>query len=201
MRKKILGQAGTSLADQYDIEGSIAGVEILDSEEVKTVHEMGGVMFSERLGGTIIELSSGDIAQNISSSTNLNLGPDMGRILGVQMFALPAARTSRCQVSIADAVLSTDLPLTYWETGDPEKTIDISSGGSLLTSNLLEPTSPPLLPNLAIGADSRNPTPFVIFRFRSSGFGAGTVLIKAVLYFAFASVSGLSSRGLPLPGW
>ena len=27
------------------------------------------------------------------------------------------------------------------------------------------------------------------------------VLIKAVLYFAFPSVAGLSSRGLPIPGW
>ena len=43
---KILSQAGISLADLYNVEGSIAGIEQLDTRELPIVHEMSGTIFS-----------------------------------------------------------------------------------------------------------------------------------------------------------
>ena len=61
---KILSQAGDSLADSYDVAGSIAGVDDLITQDVQLLHEMGGTIFSERLTSQVLTIASGSIAQN-----------------------------------------------------------------------------------------------------------------------------------------
>ena len=73
---KILAQAGISLADVYDVEGSIAGTDELLSEDVSLVHEMGGHMMSERCRSFVVTLATGDQIQNANFAATGGLIPD-----------------------------------------------------------------------------------------------------------------------------
>ena len=202
---KILSRAGVSLADTYDVQGSIAGIEQLQSEEVTLVHEMGGTIFSERVSGFIRRITSGAIAQNVlwdKVLSDLPAGPF--RILGVVVLADTAARTNRAMVAIQQADGEREIPIFTFKvgaTGMEEITIRIVENGQAATdiSQLVSPIT--LLPNLCLGGGQPQRTPNVSFRGVSSGFGAGTVELTLLLYIAFSQIGGISSKGLPVPSW
>ena len=134
---KILGQAGTSLADVYDIEGSIAGVDQLLSEEVTLEHEMGGVIFSERLIGSIERLTTGALVQNTSWDLTLVTPPGIFRVLGVYVQADVGARSTRAQVSIRDPTSARELPLFIWDSAnDLEQSIRIVENGGAVGNDV-----------------------------------------------------------------
>ncbi len=200
--KKILAQAGVSLADAYDVEGSIVGVENLDATDVKTVHEMGATIHAERIGGTIIALSTGALAQSITWNTGITLAANVTRILGLQMISNSAARTARAAVMLTDLPPTiNDLPIMWWDTGDTIAAINMTIEGTLAAVNVLQPTLPPLLPNLLIGTNQQNAVPVINFRGVTTAFGAGTVVHTLMIYTATAGEPGVSSRGLPTPSW
>lgn len=203
---KILSQSGDSLADVYDVEGSIIGVEELQAKDVNLVHEMGSTILSERLGARILQLPTGAIAQNTDWAVNFSVGSRITRILGVQVVTLPDSRLVRCQVSVTEppALGNTDFPIWYWDgiAGDISQEITILLNGSTVTQHVLVPTlGAQLTPNLALGAGQRLSTQTISFRGRSFSFGAGTVSTTALVYVAFPQLGGVSSRGLPIPGW
>jgi len=202
---KILSRSGDSLADLYDVKGSIAGVDQLISEEVHLTHEMGAVLFSERLSSRMLILSSGSIAQNITFAVPFSVGQFTARLLGVQVLTDNTSRISHCQLSINSPPGGddTDVPFWYWDTAnDDARSISILVNGTLATTALLNPlTMIPQVPNLVIGTDAPLASGSVIFRGVTTGFGAGTVLLRALVSIAFPQQGGLSSRGLPLPGW
>lgn len=202
MPTKILGQAGVSLADQYDVRGSIAGVEVLDSEEVKTVHEMGGTLFSERVSGSVNNITTGAILQNIQFDIGLSFS-QLTRILGIQVVTTSNTRLSRVQVSISSppAFDNTDMPVWVWDLADGARSINVLIGGALQVLNLLVPPLAPLLPNFLTGQDSPRGVFTLNMRGLTTGFGAGNVTTQMLVYAAFPQAAGLSSFGLPVPSW
>ena len=204
--KKILSQSGISLADAYDIEGSIAGVEQLDSEEVKVVHEMGGTMFSERVAGLVRRSTTGAIAQNIAIDDVLNLPNTLVRIYGIQVITDNAARLTRVSVSLrsSPAGVVQEMPLWVWTTNESSRTVDLvdnSVGPSGVQLLLPETSSKQALPIMLIGTNQRQNVGQLAFRGLTSGFGAGTVVVTMIVYHAFAQLEGVSSYGIPAPSW
>lgn len=208
---KVLAQTGISLADVYDVEGSIAGTDELLSKEVSLVHEMGGQIFSERLESFLIDLNSTAIAQGAGFDIEAAAFPDsVNRVLGAVMIADTAARTSHCQISMhtPEAGLNADLPIVIWDSAiDAERTIRVRLPGGVV-SNLvaLIPAAGLGLPNLMTRTGAPNTMGSLFFRGASSAFGAGTVTIRALVMLCRANpgnpVPGHpSSHGLPLPGW
>lgn len=206
--QRVLAQAGTSLADVYDVEGSIVGVDELDSESVKTVHEMGGVIMSERYVGRIIQLTSGAIAQSIAFNINLTLGRHLERILHWAVTSDVTARTQSLQLSLADistaGVISTDCPFWAWNTGsgdDIDKPIRLLLNGTVVNNRIFE-TRLGGFPTIASGSGQPGrPVNQLVFRGQSTAFGAGTVTLTALILVAAAQRTGPGSGGLPIPSW
>ena len=207
---KVLSQAGNSLADVYDVEGSVAGIDQLETRELPIVHEMGGTIFSERLAGRILRPTTGAILQNITFDvvvTDLPDGPF--RILDVVVIANNAARTLQVVVSLRSlpidgfgVVIAQEMPIfTFDSATDVESRVRIEDFGGAAANQRQLLGTPVAKPNLGIGDGQPLTVPELAFRGVTNGFGAGTVIISALIYIAFPSPRGLSSRGLPLPGW
>lgn len=199
-----------SLADVYNVEGSIAGIETLISKDVSLVHEMGATIFSERVDGEILTVASGDVTQSTSWDLEFPesaFTPGPFRILGVSVIADNGARIQRCQISIRSDLAIADgleIPIWVWDsTSGIAATIRwVNNGQAVANESYLVGLGPlGMLPNMGFGLDSVHSTPMVACRGSASAFGAGTVAITAQLYIAQAQIRGLSSRGLPLPGW
>jgi len=203
---KVLGQVGVSLADQYDVKGSIVGVAELDAQDVKVVHDLSHTMLSERLSTRIIQTQSAALSQ--SQSFNLLIGPaeiapqlpgTVTRLLGVMVFA-DATRVSRVQCSINEPATALDLPFFVWDASI-DLAVDVNIEGDLVT--YFRPTHP--LPwgaaSLLCGLDQPQSTPAIAVRGITTAFGAGTVTITARFLIAFAASAGLSSYGVTVPSW
>ena len=213
MSPKVLGQAGTSLADVYDVEGSIAGVENLDSNNVALQHEMGATIFSERLFGSIERIPSGALAQNIAFDVVVSTFPGVYRVLGVVVLVDVLARLTLAQVSLRSSRQGREMPIFVWDTvndiGSSIRTVE--NGAASASTGILVQATPQHMPSL--GMSQGQPLQAgdeIVFRGLTSGFGAGTVNITALIYVAATGlladaagnlVAGLQSRGLPIPGW
>ena len=203
---KILSQAGISLADVYDVEGSIAGVEQLLSREVSLVHELGATIFSERLNMQILRIPSGDIAQSVSWNDTVTMpaSPPF-RVLGVTVIVDTAGRTNRCNVSLRTPGQSREIPIWAWDsaTADSDMNVQLSDDGGAIALTIMHvPVIYPfVVPSLGLGAQASQAMEEVVFRGAATGFGAGTVENIALVHVAFPTLGGVSSRGLPLPGW
>jgi len=202
---KILSKSGDSLADMYDVEGSIAGIEQLETRELPIVHEMGGTVFSERISGFIRRNVTAAINQSTAFdevSTGLPAGPY--RVLGVYVQADVASRVDRAQVSLRNPLSGREIPIFIWDVNhDVEKDIRIVENGSAVSEDrALVQAFPVVMPSLGIGRfQPQRVGEEIVFRGASSAFGAGTVLLTSLVYVAFSEVGGISSRGLPVPGW
>jgi len=202
---KILGKAGVSLADVYDVQGSIAGIDTLDSEEVKTVHEMGTTIFSERYAGDIRRVTTGDIAQNTNASafiTNLPAGPF--RIQAISVFnpvLNSVARINNLGIYVRDPDNGTEVLVWAWD-GTINRQFMSDEGAAAAVVEALPPlTSIYSIPLTMIGVNQPETVRDIAIRISTLGFGAGTVEAVALIYLSFNQVAGLSSFGLPVPGW
>jgi len=201
---KILAQAGTTLADVYDIEGSIVGVDQLEAREVQTVHEMGGTIFSERLSTAILRNTSTAVLQSVAwdviDTPNID---SFFRILQVTVLTNGIARLANCNVSIRDAGNGREVPLWAWDSNiaDPGIDIRIDENGGGPTAGLTLLNGINFLPALQTSANQPQSVGVLTFRGLSNAFGAGTVESFALVTLAFADSRAISSRGLPLPSW
>lgn len=202
---KILSQAGISLADVYDIEGSIAGIDQLESREVSLVHEMGATLFSERLTMNIRRSTSGSINQSTTFDVTIaNLPAGIWRIVAVQLLANVAARVAQAQVSLRDPRDGREIPLAIWDANnDVEAVIRMVENGAGVTNLFaLQSLSPPTMPSLGLGAGQPQARDNeLVLRGATAAFGAGTVQVLALYHILFSQVEGLSSLGLPVPAW
>jgi len=204
---KVLAQTGTSLADIYDVQGSVAGVDQLISEEVSLTHEMGATIFSERLAGAFERLTTGALLQNITFNiTGVVSTLPIYRVLGVYVQTDVAARLTRAQVSLRDPTLGREIPMFIWDTAnDIESQIDIIENGAAASVDtaLIQANPGGAIPNLGIGVGQRlRVGGEIVLRGLTAGFGAGNVTVTALVHLAFTSVAELSnSRGVPIPGW
>ena len=202
---KILSRSGDSLADIYDVKGSIAGIDQLETRELPIMHEMGHTVFSERFGSNIPRGDATALAQNLTWDVTLSgFGRTVVRILSLMVFANVGGRITNAQVSVRSPALGREVPIWYWNsTVDSELTIRMQDdGGALGNFTLLRPVQLfEGIPNILTGVDQRTRVDEVVFRGLTSGFGAGTVQPRVVLHTAFSEEGGLGSRGLPIPGW
>jgi len=201
---KILAQAGNSLADVYDVEGSIAGVEKLVTEDVVLVHEMGDTIFSERFSGQIRTLATGDILQDTNfTATDSGLADTPTMVNSIIVFVDVTARLLRCSLMIQSRGDSREIPIWVWDgTNEFVVRFDDGAGGGVINAITLFPRDGwRQYPVLLTGREQPERVETLVLRGTTSGFGAGTVEIFANIYVSFADVQGLSSRGLPIPGW
>lgn len=203
---KILAQAGISLADIYSVQGSIAGVEELLSREVSLIHEMGQTIFAERVSGTIFRASTAAISQSSTFDIlTVNLPDVPTRLLGVQVFTQDdPARVSNIQVSLRNDEQGREFPVWVWDGTNTTTIRTQDDGGGVGNRFLFQPTAATrLLPNMMMGTSQPETVDDIAFRGITGAFGAGTITIVALYYVAFAeeAQSGVSSFGLPIPGW
>jgi len=199
---KILSQSGRSISDVYDVEGSIVRIEQLASREVTLVHEMGATIFSERLSG-VIRRGTQTVTQNTAFLVELtDLPSGITRILGITVFTDNAARILRAGVILGAPVGGREIPIWVWDGSNSSVVVFSDNGAARANHNVLEP-QPSLsqLPSLLIGAGQPQRVQDIVLTGLSTGFGAGTVILTFVIYVGFSEVGGLSSRGLPVPGW
>ena len=205
---KILSQAGNSLADVYDVQGSIAGIEHLETHELPIVHEMGATVFSERLSGNLIRRSTGAIAQNTTWDLTVlaaNTPAGIFRILSVFLFA-DQNRVDRASVLLQQTIPNDGEQAIYiWDTtNDVVSNIRLSDAGGVAGNQFaFLQANPQPMPILAIGSGQvQSVGDTIVFRGLTTGFGAGTVTVVALIYVASPELStSLSSRGLPVPSW
>lgn len=201
---KILSQTGISLADIYDIEGSIVGVEQLEAGEVHTVHEMGATVFSERFGQALIRATSGALAQN--TTWDVILTPDVSsfwRVQQVMVLSDQPTRITNCVVSIRDPGAGREMPVWIWDSNFADPSIGVrlqEDGGAVGATNAFL-NGQTYLPAMGTNPDQPQSIPEIAFRGLTNGFGAGTATQIVVIVLAFAEVQGISSRGLPIPSW
>jgi len=199
---KTLTRSGSSLADIYDVVGSSVAVEQLRTEELPIVHEMGSTVFSERMSFAYRRAPLTGIAQNTDFdivTTDLPNTPT--RLLGVGVFTDDASRILRAAV-IASIPLGRELPLWVFD-GTNFIIVRMRDSGTVGNEEMLLPSpATELTPNFVGGSAQPQTVADINLRGRTTGFGAGTVDIFGLYYLAFSQVGpGLSSRGLPVPGW
>jgi len=203
---KILSQSGNSLADVYDVVGSVAGIDQLISNELSIVHEMGATLFSERLRTTIRRTVTGNIAQSTSFNATLTNFPSViSRLLGAMVFSDDASRISNCVLSSVDSL--NDLEIPIWVFSGNSKVIRYRDNTPTIADfdMLLGEPGQTLIPNFT-GGSGQGPgqadlVTQIAMRGTTTAFGAGTVFVRVVYLIAFPVSFGLSSRGLPIPSW
>lgn len=200
---KILSQSGNSLADIYDVKGSIAGIEQLETRELPIVHELGATIFSERLNGQMQRRTSGDILQSTTFDIEFDLVHSITRILGLCVNTDNSGRIATAAVYIRNAADDREVPIFLWEAGGPTIAARYRDNGAAAaaTTMLANMGDVGILPNLLFGPGQPAGTSAMALRGLTTAFGAGTVEISMTFYRAFALITGLSSRGLPVPGW
>ena len=202
---KILSQAGNSLADIYDVEGSIAGIDTLETTELPIVHEAGATVFSERFATSSQRIVTGDIAQNITFGViNTTLPGAVTRLLALAVISDNQARIAQCTVSVRHVTPGVqEIPIWNFALGASEVARFVDDG-TIGAFDLMTPQPGSFFfPNFIGGSAQTNPdmTQEIALRGLTTGFGAGTVFVNVILYFAFPFVVGTRSRGLPIPSW
>lgn len=199
---KVLSKSGDSLADVYDVKGSIAGIDELLSADVNLIHEMGATLFSERLAARIIRVTAGAIAQSVSFASTFTV-LENSRILGAQIIVTDSARLSRVQLSITSPpnINDQDIPIVAWEAGDPTVFMSLLDAGVGSTFEGLSSLISNNVPSLLVGSESESPVNLLTIRGIANAFGAGTVTAIGIVHLGFSQPGGLSNRGLPLPSW
>lgn len=200
---KILSQAGQSLADMYDVQGSVAGIDQLRSEEVSLVHEVGSTIFAERLGGQVRRAQTAGINQNAAFDLTIADLPNVAfRILDVLLLTDVASRLDFACISLIDVPNGREVPVWVWDdANDQEAQVRIDENGAGAATRFYHVANPTLLPTMGFGSDQPLAVGTMVCRGATNGFGAGTVTMTALVYVAFAEIGGISSYGVPIPGW
>ena len=205
---KIQSRSGASLADIYDVQGSIAGIDQLETRELPIVHEMGATVLSERFTTRVFRVTTGLIAQNIEFAVEETSLPETpARLLGLQVFIDgTGAQITRCTVMGTDPTLGQDFPLWVLDSSsNTTESIVMEDAGASNTLQVLIPRSTITLafPTFVGGKEQQDPmVSSVTLAGLTAGFGAGTVELIALLYLAFPRRDGsVGSKGLPVPSW
>jgi len=208
--RKILSQAGVSLADIYDVEGSIVGLEELDVTDIKGVHELGGTIHSERL--VVFHLIADSTAISQSSNWEVSLGgfPDsINRVLSIFVIADGSAEVQNCSIAIRDPLSGIDHIIWAWDVlDDIEKRVRWDDGGGTGADTALVPLGTAFggAPNIIARTGAQASMPTLVFHGATQAFGAGDVTTKALISVCRPDHGNPapgepSSHGLPIPGW
>jgi hypothetical protein len=208
MTPRIQSRSGTSLADIYDVVGSIFGIEELEARELGVFHELGGTVFSERFSCVQRVISALAVPQSTAISVVLtDLPREPTRLMGVTVVtgAGDGAKLDRCNVNVRDPLSGVE-SVVWTVDGSTVQAVDIDLGVGVAARDMLVGVpSQNFSPTFIGGIDQPHPNQAssVALRGLTNAFGAGTIGVFAILYLAFAlpAGSGISSYGLPLPSW
>ena len=204
---KILSRDGQSLADIYDVEGSIAGIDQLETSELPIVHEMGNTVLSERFTTRVFRIPSGNVLQNADFNVELTTLPETpARLLGVQVIHNNLTlRVARAAVLLTDPTVNQDFPIWLWDSAAGlSETVEMDDAGTGADFALLVPAAGINgFATFAGGVEQQgNMVSNVKLTGRTTGFGAGTAETIALLLLAFPRRDiNISSKGLPIPSW
>ena len=204
---KILSQSGDSLADTYNVEGSIAGIEQLETRELPIVHEMGSTVFSERLSGAVRRGVTAAINQStVFDIVFTDLPSGAWRVLGVTMLTNAVGRIDRAMVAMREPDAGREVPFFVWNTAtDTENLARMVVEGAAATNVGVLIPSILQVPTLGIGGGQPQRVGEIACRGASGAFGAGTVVLTVLIYIGLSAVGGVpgntTSRGLPVPSW
>jgi len=199
---KVLSQSGISLADVYDVEGSIAGIEQLDSREVSLVHEMGHTIFSERFS-TFSRRANIEVSQSTNFEAFIVDLPSVPtRIIAISVFSDNTARLSGAAVMLREPAEPREIPIWIWDGSSTTIFARFrDAGGNLISHQVMVPTLEQV-PNFVGGRKQPQFPTEIAFRGTSTGFGAGTVECTLLVHIAFSQIGGnISSHGLTIPSW
>lgn len=207
--RKILAQAGSSLADVYDVEGSVVGLEELDVTDVKGVHDLGPTIHSERLTGFMPVLATGaiedDTAFNIDLASVVALPRSINRLMGVQVILGTTARIASCCIVMGEPTTGLDIVIWAWDSAVDAEIAVRTFGATVI---YLRPAVWPqgMLPIILTQMGNAKRMPNIVFRGLTNSFGAGTVVLTATLMMARPNNANPaagepSSHGLPIPSW
>jgi len=208
MTQKVQGQAGISLADVYDVVGSIAGVEEIDVRSIKGVHDLGPQIHSERLNAFQLIADTGNVNQSTAWNVELGGFPDsINRLLSISVLTDTVARADFASIAIVDPDSGIDHIIWAWDSANDVESSVRWASPTVGTNFLLVSTRQILgVPTLIArtGAAWRMPT--LNFRGSSAAFGAGTVRLRALMQIIRPDPGNPapghpSSFGLPIPGW
>jgi len=198
---KIQSQAGNSLADTYDVEGSIAGIDQLLTRDLPIVHEMGATVFSERFRSTWRRVTTSQNQNAAFTLTISNFPQTITRLLGFQVISDDATRVATLQASIMAAEDEQDFPV--WVYGGTSVSARVNDSDTVAAFDVLQPVAGSVFLPSFVGGSDQGPNPVSDLRVRgnTTGFGAGTVIVTALVFLAFTFTPNVSSRGLPIPSW
>lgn len=204
---KILSQAGRSLADQYDVEGSIVGIDQLLSNEIPLVHEMGATLFSERFRFQMFQARSNPTGQNSNIDLVIAEVGEKGvaRILGVLVVCNIAAQMATASVSVyrpaRAGVTFSAFPVWVWGGDSWPTRLDLD-GSTVQRDVLLGAPGQNMTPSF-VGGTKQGPNPMtdIVCRGRTSGFGAGTETVWFLIFVGFTQTDGVSNYGADIPSW
>jgi len=202
---KILSKIGDSLADTYDIEGSIAGIDQLNSADVSLVHDMSQVMLSERLAGDLVALDSP--ATDASTSFNVTLASPTATPSRIQQVSVinevtnTVARLTHLAIYLRDRAGNQEVPIWVWD-GTVSVQRMAFDGTVVATVEILTPIPAfSTLPSMQIGAGQQRSVEDFVMRGSTEAFGAGDITLRSLIYLNFPFSTGLPNRGITIPSW
>lgn len=203
-RKRVFAKSGYSLADVYDVKGTVVGIDELLTTEVQAVHEMGGTIFSERMSAQVFRAVSGDVLQSTAYECLMDdtlLPPFPCRLHGVTVLTDTTTRLTNAAVMVRDEVRGREMPIWVWDQTN-EVTVRMVDG-TLQNLLALTPISAFYqLPTMLTGTSQMPGVAQLVCRGTTSAFGAGDVEVTLLAHISFAAdIDGLNSRGLPVPSW
>jgi len=206
---KVLADVGKSVADVYDVEGSIAGVENVLTKDVQAIHEMASTIASERMGSQLIRVEAAGVvasADFIAAAIGINVG--ITRLHSVMVLTDNSTRITRCNVNVRTqpggmpAQTIQESAIWVWNGSDNFLIEIVDDGGAVAGAQCLKPdTAFSYLPTMLSGPGQPQLVSEVVLRGTAAAFGAGTVDIILVLHVTAVQPGGLSSKGLPVPSW
>ncbi len=204
---KILSRSGASLADIYDVEGSIAGIEQLETRELPIVHEMGATVLSERFTTRVFRIPTGAISQSTAFNVELTTLPERPcRLLGIQVITNDATRLARIAVLATDPTLGQDIPLWVWDSvAAASELVTMEDAGGAFTVSILVPRTGLNIFPAFVGGQNQQDTMVssITFAGLTTAFGAGDSTNTALMLLAFARSDGSrpGPAGVPVPSW
>jgi len=201
MTPRILSQAGKSLADVYDVVGSVAGIDELHSREVHLSHDMASTIFSERMASRILQDSTPTTTQSDDFDSEILLLPATPfRIHGITIFngtLNTVARLANLVIVMRDELNTNDTIVWMWDG-----TVEIQRlEGAAKEVLMPEIGFAGCLPSIGMGGDQPATVGQMFARGDTLAFGAGDITLGIRTHISFSQLEGVSSVGLPIPSW
>jgi len=204
---RILSKAGESLADVYDVEGSVIQVADLVTGELPIVHDMASTVMSERMHMTQLTATSGAVPQSANFGAQIANWVDVPtRIMSIAVIGDTASRLSHITITQRDDG-GAEHPLLVWDSAqDVERICRIDLLGVGVSNNIIYAPSIPVSQVLMVRDGETSQMGTFIMNGTTTAFGAGSLEVLMCVLVArptrdTPAAGDAKSWGLPLPSW